>query len=911
MTISMKLFISFFVFTTISFNSLSFSASASLISYADHCASVVPESTENINAGSQFVHLIHTGYYYTGGGSDILNLYSPDDQVKNSVGFQCWDISETHVQGLFKVEATLEFQVTNMIELQSMPPKIIPGSVSFRLNGFWSKSSGKLCMVGSSSIYSKQGNPLVVLKLYNLIMNNTSVTSLISGTFENVMMISENDPKSLGPISILMFPRMNYAYTLVSNSTNSSCSSGSEDTPRSLHVERFCSLLSSIVLNHDFPLKFSSHCITPENCIPISLSNLPRAVLFKDIACSEDNRRVRVLVEFSDGRLNQCPTLFNPNTTLVGEGSWDAKKNQLCVVACRFLNTTNSLNNTNVGDCSTRLSLRIPATGTIGSTSSIVGHIWSTKTVTELGYFEKITFASRDCGCRKGLLPGQTYEYTKMEKVTNLCSRKKTANDMASIYPNPFSHVTSFIMHAENSEGQVGFGNCVPLSVDNSIYRTDWSSGEDACAPESNQEYSVAPLTYSYNHSNPINISYKIDLQLQSNPKWGKQSVKYEMHINAEGIYDGTEGSLCMVGCRTLVSNSQQATNDSIDCEILVHFQFPATTAKDLHHIKGSIESTRKKSDPLHFERLDLSTAAKHVEEKRSIWRMDGKITLVLISTTLACVFAALQIFHVKRNPEVIPSISILMLLILTLSYMLPLGINFEAMFMHNFNRQNVHLGGGGWLEFNEIIIRVATLVAFLIQFHLLKLTWSAKLGNGTRKDLRVMEKRALFVALHVYAVGALAALFLHRQKLRKRDDRIELPHLENTVLDALTSYGCLVLDSFLFPQILLNIFCQSKENALSVWFYIGTTVARVLPHAHALYRAHSPANDQFDDFSYNYPAPVADLFSIAWNAIIPLEGVLFAGIIYLQQRFGGRCIAPGKLREVGIYKKVPTVHEE
>ncbi|XP_040361725.1 uncharacterized protein LOC112203573 [Rosa chinensis] len=882
---------------------MSFFASAVQISYADHCASVVPESTEKINARSHLVHLIHTGYYYTGGGSDILNLYSPNDQVKNSIGFQCWDIRETNVQGLFKVEGTLEFQVTHRHEQQSLPVQTFPGSVSFRLNGFWSESSGKLCMVGSSSIYSAQGK-LLVLKLYN-IMNSTSVTSLISGTFEHVM-ITENDPKYLGPISILLFPRMNYKYTLVSTNSNNSCSGGSEDTPSSLQVERFCSLLSSVVLNHDFQLKYSSHCVTAKNCTPISMSDWPWAVSLKDIVCSEDKRRVRVLVEFVDDWPIWHPRLFNPSTSLVGEGSWDAEKNQLCIIACRILNETNSLNNTNVGDCSTRLSLRFPATGTIGSTSSIVGHIWSTKTVTELGYFEKITFASgEDCSYQECLLPaGQKYEYTKMDKVTELCSRKKAANDKASIYPNLLLHAMSFIMHAENSEGQVGTGNGVPLSVGDQFYKTDYST-------VSNQEYSLAPLSHSYNYSSSYNISYKIDLHLQSNPALGKQSVIYDMHISAEGIYDDTEGSLCMVGCRNLGSNSQQATNDSIDCEILVNFQFPPTKAKDSHHIKGSIESTRKKSDPLHFERLDLSTASKDVG-KRSIWRMDGKITLVLISTTLACVFAALQLFHVKRNPEVIPSISILMHLMLTLGYMIPLGINFRAMFTHDINSQNVYLGGGGWLEYNEIIIRITTLVAFLIQFHLLKLTWSAKSGNRTRKDLQVMEKKALFVALRVYAIGALAALFLHTQNLRKRDNGNVLHYIEYSILDALISYGGLVLGGFLFPQILLNMFCKSRENALSVWFYFGTTFVQALPHAYDLFRAHSYAGDHLDKYSHIDPSRAADYFhSTAWNATASSGSLLFAGIIYLQQQFGGRCIAPRKLQELGAYEKVPTVHEE
>lgn len=151
MTITMKLFISFIVFTSFFFNSFTFSASAVQVSYADHCASVVPESTEKTNGGSHFVHLIHTGYYYTGGGIDILNLESTDDQVHNSVDFQCWDIRESDVQGLFKLEGTLQFQVVHTHYQQSQLGTIVPGSVTFRLNGFWSESSGKLCMIGFDS----------------------------------------------------------------------------------------------------------------------------------------------------------------------------------------------------------------------------------------------------------------------------------------------------------------------------------------------------------------------------------------------------------------------------------------------------------------------------------------------------------------------------------------------------------------------------------------------------------------------------------------------------------------------------------------------------------------------------------------------------------------------------------------
>lgn len=78
---------------------------------------------------------------------------------------------------------------------------------------------------------------------------------------------------------------------------------------------------------------------------------LPRVVSLKQIQCLEEEKRLRVLMEypnFSHADLNK---------TLVAECYWDDKMNRLCVVAFRFLNTTESLADGYVGDCTTRFSL--------------------------------------------------------------------------------------------------------------------------------------------------------------------------------------------------------------------------------------------------------------------------------------------------------------------------------------------------------------------------------------------------------------------------------------------------------------------------------------------------------------------------------------------------------------------------
>ncbi|TQE10453.1 hypothetical protein C1H46_003908 [Malus baccata] len=489
-----------------------------------------------------------------------------------------------------------------------------------------------------------------------------------------------------------------------------------------------------------------------------------------------------------------------------------------------------------------------------------------------------------------------------------MCPRKKAAHRKTYKYPKPLSYDMRFGMQVKY-KGEVAWGSAAPVSIGNRFYyRYGYLNG-------ASRERFVPPVIYSYNDI-PVNISYQISINFNQLgnviSKLKRSSNSSEVKIYAEGIYDPTDGCLCMVGCRNLGPDSQQEADDSVDCEILVNFQFPPTNKKNADVIKGSIESTREESDPLHFESWGLSSdSITVVVAERSIWRMDAEITLVLISTTAACVFVALQLFHVKKHPDVLPSISTFMLLILSLGYMIPLMLNLNAMFANNTNVQHVLLGGGGWLEANEEIVRVVTMVAFLLHIRLLQLTLAERSQNGTRKELWLKQRKSLFVVLPVYAAGALAAFLLHRQNWTKRHKiGAVTSYPDHSILcTALKSYAGLVMDGFLLPQILLNMFCESKEKALSVWFYIGTTFVRGLPHAYDLYRAHNSALRQWNH-SHIYASSAVDFYSTAWDVLIPFGGLLFAGIIFLQQKFGGLCVLPPKLRDFVAYEKVPNVAE-
>ena len=526
------------------------------------------------------------------------------------------------------------------------------------------------------------------------------------------------------------------------------------------------------------------------------------------------------------------------------------------------------------------------------------------------GYFGRIAF--QDTGNVQIDLPGLKYEYTETDSISKTCAKKKGVKHKGQVYPDGHSLDMRFDMSVRNSKGQVGWGHAFPLFVGDKFVGDQLYGKFRPHSPRLGGSEALV----STSHNSVVNISYKLSFTPSTSLMLvGKISSSRSVEISAEGIYDKETGVLCMVGCQHLQSNKPSTKNDSLDCKILVNVQFAPLNAGG-RSVKGTIESTRGKSDQLYFQRLELSSSSIYLSQAaESIWRMDLEITLVLISNTFACVFVGLQLFYVKRHPDVLPLISIVMLIVLTLGHMIPLLLNFEALFVANRNRQNVFLGSGGWLEVNEVIVRVVTMIAFLLQFRLLQLTWSSRSNDGSENALWVSEKKVLYLSLPLYAGGALIAWFVHQWK---NSYQIPLPRTrlapvnynqQHALWGDLKSYAGLILDGFLLPQIMFNLFFNPKEKALASPFYVGTTVVRLLPHAYDLYRAHS-STWKFD-LSYIYANPRMDLYSTAWDVIIPCGGMLFAALIYLQQRFGGHCILPKRFRESSVYEKVPVVINE
>ncbi|XP_012441455.2 uncharacterized protein LOC105766516 [Gossypium raimondii] len=902
---------------------------ASEFDYGVHCNSVVHES-KPVDEEFNIMPFPGRQYGYFSGGDKVLNnppSRSYSAPKSKTLLFETHHVFTTEADDVFMVEGNLIFQTSFYYErsISSGSSHFIirssdssdRGTLDFDFRGFWSRTTGKLCMVGSSYAYSKEGKLLhlaAVLKINNLRKSST-IRTLVTGTLDSFNSIG--DPNHFEQISLLMFPQLNYAYTMVSKQFSEGCPRGTDVQPMSsLRLSQTRTICDMLGGSNAFELEYTGSCNSSKSCNPFGdgIGYLPSVISLSMIQCSNDRQSLRFLIEFRNDSYQGYYSSPNLNTSLIGEGSWDAKSNRLCIIACRIYDASSSLEKSHVGDCTTRLSLRFPAILSIRNTSTIVGEIWSVKLRNDGGFFDMIEF--RNTAPYGGIqLQGLKYVYTEMDEVKKSCPKKNSRTKSSrEHYPDGYSGDMSFSMSIINgSKGSIGWGYSNILAVDDQQYQRFPS-----LLPSSSSKPKSSGVE-SDSSSGLLNVSYKISipplsLELDGGLKPVNQSsyeyLQTEIQISAEGVYDTTTGSLCMVGCRRSRLDSKSFSSLSIDCDILVQVNFLPLNSRKINNIKGSIESTRENTDSLYFKPLQiLGTTNSRSWGAESIWRMDFEMIVSVVSNTLAIIFVAFQIFHVRKHRGIGPMVSLLMLVILALGHFIPLVLNLEATFIQDSER-SILIRGGTWLEMNEVIIRVVTMVAFLLQVRLLMLSWTARCSTEKKKTLWIAEKRGLYVCVPVYVIGAIIAFSVKSRQNVHRTVRATHSwyYIDEIILGNSRAYAGLILDAFLFPQIIFNMFHNSRELALSRLFYIGITLVRLVPHGYDLYRANSYVD--IDD-TYIYADHGADYYSTAWDFIIIVLGIFFAVIIHYQQRLGGRYFLSKRFLESVIDEEPPVDSEE
>ncbi|THU53486.1 hypothetical protein C4D60_Mb10t14930 [Musa balbisiana] len=871
-----------------------FSTSSSSSLYADHCSSVVPESEATslfVDSDSSF--RISNGNFSGGGGL----FRSP--HVSNSSSFPYFHfyanyLHKTRSPDVLQVEGTLVlgdghrtvFHGMTYHHRRPLRNVTLQEEATFHFSGFWSESTGKLCMVGHGIFYKPLRDPLhlsAVLKLNYRKTSNIS-TSLVSGTVESL------GPHHIDPISLVAYAQNEYDFTMIPQANHSCSSLPFQEESLGFGPTSVCSNLLHYMTGRTFQLDYGNGC-SGSNCGTLSSSFgfSARFLSFDMIQCSK-NGWLHLYIEFSNSSDLSYDIPMVPKKSMVGEGYWDHVKNRLCLIACHILEGSSQAS-PSVGDCSIGLSLWFPTVVTLRR-NDVVGHMWSTKKKSDPGYFSMVSF--HRSGGRMVTIPGLRYNYTQMDSVSRSCKvRSGKTQSSEERYPDGrSSHDMRFSIVVEDAGGRSGWGEANVFSIGDVVC----GDNDFVMASETGSSAPAADWV-AKNHS-VWNVSYAISYYMYS----ASAEVDKQLDIAAEGIYDAGSGTLCMKGCRSPSLPTKNQT--TIDCEILINIQFPPLNSKMGDNISGTINTTRSKQDPLYFDPIKLYSQQIYAAEvTEAIWRMDVEIVMFMISLTLSCICIGMQTFHAKKHRDALPSMSITMLGVLILGYVIPLVLNFEALFANRSRSGSLSLRSGGWLDVHEVIVRILSGLALFLSFRLLQMAWSAR-SLDENKGHRVAEWTTLKLCLPLYFAGALLTWLISSRHHLQRSEFSRQRY--GSRWEDLVPYAGLVLDGFLLPQIVLNVCRNSKDKILTPFFYVGMTITRALPHLYDAYRSRSYGRRI--DSSYIYASPDRDFYSPVWDVIVPCEGLLFAAAIYLQQRVGGDCLLPQRSRKRVEYEAVPVV---
>lgn len=898
--------------------------------YSKHCQGFVPASKAVNKQGISFNQEAHALSFQRAsydGGDSIFNRSALNRNPRsNSVSFSVSDLWQTEREDVFKISGRLMvrsrrsgvpidrgFRRPPSPFKWARPPRLMPriGVLAIIAEGFWSNSLQRVCMIGSGYRYFLNGSNRVlsVSVKFTYPKTSTLVSSLTNGTVESL-----DEENSFEPISIYATYDGFYEYTRVEDAKRV-CSVREPDVLNAnKDILKSGSLCNLHWLSRPLDLVWNREC-SGRDCSPFNVSergSLPNSMLIENLKCTPQGQ-VHGYVRFFN-LWNSGLRFTLPETMLIGEGQWDAERRQLCMVGCRIEDGGRVLKKRSEEDCGISISLQFPMTLTVVDRYIVVGHVQSERGNNDSMYFKNFTFKGpAEIGRVTGTirdLPNLQYKYTKLDQVWKVCNKTFTDREMPLVknrgirYPDGSSFADlGFDVSVENSGRWRMQGYAYPFTIENRY--------ESALQfPPTN----TALRRHGFNNGHRLlNVSYNLQFGMPFGLNWdgASQTNASFLHISpisAEGIYNPLTGSLCMIGCRHVGSSERDIEGD-MDCQIHIQVKYASLNPElfSKQHISGSIRSLRTQKDPYYLKPMKLSSTTLYTNQaEKTIWRKDLEIIMRLVSLSLTAVVIFIQLLHVRRHSNVLPFISLLMLTILTLGHMIPLLLNIEAFFM-NQKGKNILQWGGGWLEVNEVVVRIITMVAFLLQLRLLQLAWTARFAAAGEKTAWFWERKVLYICLPLYVFGGLMACLVHWAGASHSDSTSFFQrNTKNALWEGFRSYVGLILDGFLLPQVLGNFFWDTKEIILVPYFYIGITLVRSIPHAYDAYRVirYIPLYSS----SYFYANPDWDFYSTAWDVVIPCGALLLALLVFLQQRLGSRCIVPLRFRDRVEYQKIPIV---
>ncbi|ONK80795.1 uncharacterized protein A4U43_C01F21810 [Asparagus officinalis] len=635
------------------------------------------------------------------------------------------------------------------------------------------------------------------------------------------------------------------------------------------------------------------------------------------------------------------------NMTLSAEGIWVSSAGQLCMVGCLGLGDAK---------CNSRICLYIPSSFSINQRNIIFGKISHiSNTLNESHYplsFERSVHPMQLWNKYGGISPLSTYKYSKIKLAGAFLERSEPFDFASTIkksllsYPKMGGDSDELVNLSNLSDDLTLHVPAVPDPLPNertvkpflqlellslgSLFGRYWAYHNESISPVSVQSPSKDTST-----ERQLLLNVSAELTLSGEP-YKNVSLLY-----LEGLYNPVDGRMYLIGCRDVRASwkilfESMDLEDGLDCLIEVKIEYPPTTARWLMNptAKVLITSRRTEDDPLHFSQIKLQTLPILYREQRedilSRRGVEGFLRILTLSLVIACILS--QLFYVRVNTGLIPFISLVMLGVQALGYSIPLITGAEALFARissePYETPSYELEKNQWFEVVDYIVKIMVLIAFLLTLRLGQKVWKSRIRLLTRSPLEPWrvpnDKRILLISFVIHLIGFSVVIIVHGVNTSKRpikpaayiDSRGNSHKLHEWGMQ-LEEYVGLVQDFFLLPQIIGNFLWQIDGKPLRKAYYFGITIVRILPHVYDYIRA--PDFNPYFSEQYEFVNPSLDFYSMFGDIAIPVTAIVFAAIVYVQQRWNYQKLSENlrvgqkKLLPLGsrVYERLPSVSFE
>ncbi|CAL4974750.1 unnamed protein product [Urochloa decumbens] len=860
---------------------------------------------------------LNSGYFF--GGEDIhfakdeSNETSYYSYVSRSFSLLPLHVGRTANSTLFHVGATLTLsggRAREYFEEGSRRRRhhyVGDHTVTFYLDGYYYSNTAELCMAGSGSYHEDDGSNarLLHVGLHLRLPNPASIADpFVTGRLRGA---------GVETISLVAYAEGD-AYRFGESAASCPPPSQPPTTPRGGKNVSCAHLKGELVGSYTL-----QHASSPGGASPLPGLRLPALTTTTmhvgQVQCAAGGG-VRAYAAFYNGTAERWrrrmmqpgrgpprPPLVVGDEVVVAEGRWDPARRMLCLRACRVVRSESEMAVAVEKDCGVGMSFWFPGVWTIRDRSAVAGVLWNASRAAGTGSTDGsggvISASSTSVHIHRGNFSDVKYIYndTMVEEAKKhyLTSELSSPNGISRSFTPPNYTYQDFEFRFYDTRDR-GHGDAYPVTVGSTIVYGDQLVAEDS--------FSRDAVIHVKKHE-LLNVSYDINMRRVIRPKRRTrqdQNVSYSIQVEerkmkAEGVFDPKTGILCMAAC-------QEHNSSVTDCQILITVHFasldPAAQNMLLGHGRGAISSLRNKTtDPLFFDKIKIRLFGMYRQQaSESVSRMDWESIMLVVSTSLPCVFSVLQIFHVSRRPEAAAATSITMLVVLSLGYVVPLVLSSEALFLSR-RRHYYPFPFESYVpyELSQAMMRAPTLIAMLLQLRLIQLAWKAreKMGadGSTAAAASAAERRALWLCVPLYLIGGAVTVIAHFMNARRAAEveagsvTVRLGPAPATLWEDLVSSAGLALDAFLLPQVAMNVFVSAAgagvTAALSPWFYAGGTVVRAVPHVYDVIRAQGYVPSIRP--SYVYANPRYDRFGVAWDIAVPCGAALLCLLLFLQQR--------------------------